>query len=195
MNLLRILACLLTSISVFLLAENNHYGDDAHQVQTTAHDHSSHSHIQESSIAIKAVKWIGNFHPISVHFPIALIVMTAIAELLASRCPWPLFSHSSHFMIISAAVASIPTALLGLAYGYGAEYNGVLADIFWWHRFLGILTALLCISTAGLKQLSLKDAGKWIAYYQVFLTMTLCSVAATGYLGGEMTFGVNHLLP
>ena len=56
------------------------------------------------------MQWIGSFHFIFLHFPIALITMTAISELLFTWFQRPIFDYTSRFMLIAAAVFSVPTA-------------------------------------------------------------------------------------
>lgn len=142
----------------------------------------------------KWIKWIGNFHPIALHFPIALIIMTVIAELLGMKSRSPIFIQAARFMIIAAAITALPTALLGLAYGYEVSYDETLSLIFWWHRFLGLSTAILAFVTVCFKELQLrKKIG--VTAYAISLSLLAILVTATGYLGGEMTFGLFHLFP
>jgi len=138
------------------------------------------------------INWVGNFHPVILHFPIALIIMTGIAELLAIRSPSPIFHNAARFMIFFAAITVIPTALLGLAYGYKATYEGTLSIIFWWHRFSGLTTAAMAIITVFLKELSLRKKLRG-CYYGFSLGILVVLVTIAGYLGGDMTFGLSNL--
>ncbi len=158
------------------------------------HDHGAHGPKEEVGYK-KFIKWIGNFHPISIHFPIALIVMTGLSELLFLWFPAPIFSNASRFMISAAAIAAIPAVLLGLAYGYEASYTDVLSSIFWWHRFSGISTAILAVTSAVLKELHVRKRVNKIGYYYTALIISILFVTITGYLGGEMTFGLFHMFP
>jgi uncharacterized membrane protein len=135
-------------------------------------------------------QWIGSFHFIFLHFPIALIAMTAISELLFAWFQRPIFDYASRFMLIAAAVFSVPTALLGLTYSYTASYSGILADFMWWHMWAGISTAIFAILVAFLRERL--GRGK-IYYISLFLLFLL--VNTTGYLGGGMTFGPYHMHP
>ncbi|NGX54599.1 MAG: hypothetical protein KR126chlam2_00213 [Chlamydiae bacterium] len=142
----------------------------------------------------KWIKWIGNYHPIALHFPIALIIMTAIAELIGIKSRSPIFKQAARFMIIAAAITALPTALLGLAYGYDVSYDETLSLLFWWHRFLGLSTAALAIITACFKELHIRKKIGVVAY-AISLALLVILVIITGYLGGEMTFGLFHLFP
>lgn len=136
------------------------------------------------------VEWIGSFHLIFLHFPIALIAMTGIAELLFVWRQRPIYDSASRFMIIAAAALAIPTALLGLTYSYTATYNGLLADFIRWHMWLGIATGIVAIFVAFFR---LKWGIGRLYYLCLFFLFIL--VNATGYLGGGMTFGPYHMYP
>lgn len=136
------------------------------------------------------MQWVGGFHFIVLHFPIALIAMTAISELLFAWYQKPIFDYASRFMLIAAAIFAVPTALLGLIYSYTASYSGLLADFIWWHMWAGISTAVFSIFVAFLRE----RLGRSKLYYtSLFLLFLLVNI--TGYLGGGMTFGPYHMYP
>ena len=136
------------------------------------------------------IQWVGGFHLIFLHFPIALIAMTGVSELLFIWRRRPIYDSASRFMIIAAAVLAIPTALLGLVYSYTATYSGLLADFIWWHMWLGISTGIFSIFVVFLRER--KGIGK---FYYVCLFLLFLLVNVTGYLGGGMTFGPYHMYP
>lgn len=136
------------------------------------------------------LQWIGSFHFIFLHFPIALIAMTVISELLFAWYSNPIFDYSSRFMLIAGAILAVPTALLGLTYSYTATYNGILADFVWWHMWFGFATAILATLVAFIRE-------RWgiSKLYYTCLVLLFLLVNITGYLGGGMTFGPYHMLP
>lgn len=136
------------------------------------------------------LQWIGSFHFIFLHFPIALIAMTAVSELLFAWYSNPIFDYSSRFMLIAAAILAFPTALLGLTYSYTASYNGLLADFVWWHMWFGFATAILAIFVAFIRE-------RWgiSELYYTCLVLLFLLVNITGFLGGGMTFGPYHMHP
>ena len=135
-------------------------------------------------------QWIGGFHFIFLHFPIALIIMTAISELLLACSKRLIFDYASRFMIIAAAALAIPTVILGLTYSYTTSYSGLLATFIGWHLWLGISTAILAVFVAFLREV-------WgvSKLYYVYLFLLFILVNVTGYLGGGMTFGPYHMYP
>lgn len=129
-------------------------------------------------------QWLGSFHLIFLHFPIALITMTLISELLFTRYKSPIFEFSSRFMLIAAAILAAPTALLGLIYSDTMTYEGLLADFIWWHMWFGFSTAIFSIYVACLREFYGKS--KW---YYTCLVILFFMVTVTGFLGGGVTFG------
>lgn len=134
--------------------------------------------------------WIGNFHLLVLHFPIALAFTAAAAEVAFQRSKNPVFDHAARVMILATALTAIPTVLFGLALGYEAQYEGILADFYWWHRFCGLLTLMVAFITAYWREYVARDH-----LYITFLTLLVVLITLTGYLGGSLTFGPGSLLP
>lgn len=133
-------------------------------------------------------QWIGSFHLIFLHFPIALINMLAVSELLGYLYRRSEFESVSRFLLISAAFLTPPTALLGLVYSYSVSYEGFMETLLWWHRGLGVFTAILVVILALLRDRVSK------AYY-AGLILLFVMVNATAFFGGGMTFGPFQMLP
>lgn len=134
-------------------------------------------------------EWFGNYHFIFVHFPIALIVLACVAELLYSLKKDPRYGFVVNFLLISAAIFVIPTALSGLslaASGMGAGTQ----DILGWHQTFGIITLILTFLTLFLKNYQTSRP-----LYLLSLLLLLISVTVTAYLGGLMAFGEFNILP
>lgn len=178
--------CLIGLMCVMLF-QARAFGDESHRQKEEAT--ASEKQIQVVSFD-KIIKWVGNFHLILLHFPIALITMAAVSELLFFWYGNSLFDQASRFMVIAAAVMVIPTVLTGLAYGYNVPYEGVMASYFWWHRFFGLFTAVLAITTAIFREFSAKKAVYYMCLFLLFI-----SVNVTAFLGGSLTFGIGHLWP
>jgi len=182
------LLCLLSSICLF--------GHEGHHHTDVASKKKESIVVASDVINTRSVdgkptswmQWIGSFHFIFLHFPIALIAMTAISELLFSFFQRPIFEYASRFMLISAAVISIPTALLGLTYSYTTTYSGLLADYIFWHMWLGIATAIFAILLAYYRERFGRNK-----LYLSSLFLLLILVNATAYFGGEMTFGIYQM--
>lgn len=188
-SLFGIVFLFIATTMLFSHEEHHHEVEDTKQQVTSPNSTSDTEMDNSKDTYTKFIHWLGQFHPVILHFPIALIVMTVISELLYYWYGAPLFEHASRFMIITAAITAIPTALFGLAFGYDAHYEGMLFNIFWWHRFLGIFTTLLTIVTAFLRELHTRKQWNTMNVYYICLFIIFISVNLTGYLGGSMTFG------
>lgn len=134
---------------------------------------------------------IGPFHLLFLHFPIALIAMTVVAEVFSLWLSAPLFSQSARFMIYAAAFLAPVTALTGLAFAYGQHYEGLSLDLFLWHRYLGLATAGLAIITAILKRQSIDGTSFSQLLYYFSLLILFISVSLTGTFGGSLAFGID----
>lgn len=168
-----------------------------------AQAHEGHSEKQELTSEIEQEKiketaqegrpttwtqWIGSFHLIFLHFPIALINMLGISECLFIWYKRPIFEFSSKFLLVSAAIMAPPTALLGLLYSYSSSYSGLIETFLLWHMWLGIGTATLTVTIAFLRE----TMGLSKLYY-ASLGLLVLMINATGFFGGGMTFGPFHM--
>lgn len=182
-NLLFILA-----VTCFIQAHEGH--DQSLSASLTEVDFNP-SDISNSQTISSWLNGIGRLHLIFLHFPIALIVMTLVAEWLWIWFANPLFNQAARFMIMSAAIFAPITALLGLAFGYGQTYEGISLDLFAWHRYFGLLTAGLAILTAFLKERYVRETSSSLTSYYICLFLLFLSVSLTGAFGGSLTFGLN----
>ncbi len=171
MKLLFFICCIALSLFVF-----------AHEEHAEQPDESGHPK--------SWTQWVGSFHLIFLHFPIALINMVAISEILFARHKKPIFEFSSRFMLIASAIVSPPTALLGFIYSYSASYSGLMETYLWWHMWFGLATAISTIFVTIIRE----RFGVNRLYYSS-LSLIFLMINITGYFGGGMTFGPYQLQP
>lgn len=138
-------------------------------------------------------EFIGRTHLVVLHFPIALLIVAAIVELLralnlrhtASRyTPTP----AGTTMFVFALLATIASVITGLILGFDDPPE---VDL---HRILGIITGILVVLTAvpliASRRENLGNAPR------LFLTLLIISAGAvglTGHLGGDLTHGEGFL--
>ncbi|MBA3602907.1 MAG: hypothetical protein H0W50_04545 [Parachlamydiaceae bacterium] len=134
------------------------------------------------------VQWLGSFHLIFLHFPLALINMVAITELLFGIYKKPMFEISSRFMLIAASIIAPPTAILGFIYSYSSSYSGLMETFLWWHMWFGISTAIFTIAVLFIRE----RFGISRLYYSCLILLFLM-INITGFFGGGMTFGPHHM--
>jgi hypothetical protein len=138
-------------------------------------------------LARRALGWLGKFHLLVLHFPIALLAAAAVGELWAgwkgARAPLP----AVRFCLCLGAVAAIPTVALGWLHalgGNGAGAPGLLAL----HRWLGTAAGLAVVAAAALSE---RDAGRGVRTWsaRALLSAAALLVALTGHFGGLMAHG------
>jgi uncharacterized membrane protein len=136
---------------------------------------------------------IGRMHPVLVHFPIGLVLIAAVAEVVAmttGRADWQIVAVAN--VRVGAAFA-IGAAIAGwrLASSPGVEATSSLD----WHRWLGTIAAVAvsgaAMTTAGARGRS--PSATWI--YRITLFWAAALVAVTGHLGGLLVWGAEFLRP
>jgi hypothetical protein len=141
-------------------------------------------------LAWRALRWLGRFHLLVLHFPIALLLGAGIAEFWSAwkRSLSP--SGVVRFCLCLGAAAAVPTVALGWLYalggGHGAGSPGLLAL----HRWLGTATGLWIIATVILSEW---DARRGVRSWRVraMLFAGVLLVALTAHFGGILVHGAD----
>ena len=131
--------------------------------------------------------FLGRLHPVLVHFPIALVLAAAAAELVAMctrRAAWHVFSVMN--LRAGAGMGAI-TAVAGWALKSAPfiEPTRLLS----WHEWLGAAAAALAIGAAAL---SLRSGAR---SYRVALFAAAAIIALAGHLGGTLVWGTASTSP
>ncbi|MCE2984019.1 MAG: hypothetical protein LW832_10710 [Parachlamydia sp.] len=149
------------------------------------HSHEGH-HATSGSGIVPFILFVGEFHRVLTHFPIALIIMTGIAELLYIWKKKVLFDNAARFILISAAIFTPITALLGFALAFGQVYEGIMNDIFAWHRYFGIVTTILVLWAVTLRENYQAGKTKSLRGYYLCLFFLIISLFLTALLGSSL---------
>lgn len=131
--------------------------------------------------------WLGKFHVMVIHFPIALLLAAAAGEVWSAwrriRQPAP----AVRFCVLLGAISAIVAAALGwlhAASGYGLDSPVILA----WHRSFGTATAVLSVILAVLSEIdSRRGTRSW--WFRLLLLLVALLVAVAGYFGGRLAYG------
>ncbi len=140
----------------------------------------------------RVIRFLGQFHPLVVHFPIALILAAACAELLGLVTRKPQLTEAARFCITAGALGAVAAVSLGWAAGTFANYPGELASVLWRHRWLGTGTACATVATAILAHVSHRTPGAPKRAYFVLLFIVAVLVGITGHHGGTLIFGLDY---
>ncbi len=163
------------------------HGDGHEKGEAEEHDHES-GHGGTAGL----LKLPGKFHPLLVHFPIALILVAALAELLRMITRRPFFSETSRFLVYVAALSALFTVATGWIAGAGAVYPGELSQTLFLHRLLGTGAGVLILLTAGLGLLVRLGGTKHERKYRMVLFLAALAVGVTGHLGATLVYGTNY---
>ena len=137
----------------------------------------------------RLLAWFGKFHPLLTHFPIALLIAAALAEILLMRRPGMLFEHAVRFCVGLGAVSAVGAALLGWLF---AGFQ--LSDDEWLmtaHRWTGTATAfwavlLFVVSERMVAGIVFRRSFRFALFAGAAL------VAASGFLGASLIYGLDH---
>lgn len=160
---------------------------------TDAHGRHVHDHAHDTAGRSRLAVWIGRFHPPATHFPIALLFAALLAELALIATGKVRFRHTVGFCLVLASAGAVVAALLGW---FNAGF--VLWDEDWvlaTHRWLGTGTAALSLLTLALfaRATSSTAPPRAVVPYRIVLILTVVLVGVTGFLGGSLVHGLDHL--
>jgi mono/diheme cytochrome c family protein/uncharacterized membrane protein len=137
--------------------------------------------------ADRIIRWLGRFHLLLIHFPIALVLAAGFGE---ARSVWrrdPIPSESVRFCLWLGALAAIPTA--GLGWLHAADWNGLgPSQLLTAHRWLGTTAAVWLVITAVYVE---RDARGGVRSRAAWLLMTsgILVTALTAHFGGLLGRG------
>ena len=137
---------------------------------------------------VQWMQFIGRFHPLAVHIPIALMLLVPVLEV-AGR--WGDFSYlrlSSQFVLGLATISAVFAALLGWCLARSGSYSGALMTQ---HMWGGVSLAAICWLSWILRgRMGGPHAEK---VYAATLAVGVLVVSWTGYRGGQVSQGEDHL--
>jgi uncharacterized membrane protein/YHS domain-containing protein len=167
-------------------------GEDDHQDEA-AHDHETD---HGSGEVFKLLPFLGRFHILIIHFPIALISIGALFELVGWLGRKPGFEIVVRATIGLGAISAVVAVLLGLANAIEADYSGTLAWVFLWHRALGIATAVAgLLAWFALEYRVRQPSPQRILFSRTTILLAAALVGVTGHFGGSLVYGWEYLLP
>ncbi len=138
------------------------------------------------------IQFIGRFHPLIVHFPIALIFLAPLMELLGRFQRWHAIRDAVPLVLALAALSVIPAVVCGWLLAYGSGYQGDLVER---HMWGGIALAAACLLCLALRPRSSGSrAGRAQHGYVAALIITLGLMGWTSHQGGSLTRGEDYLV-
>jgi uncharacterized membrane protein len=132
-----------------------------------------------------------DFHPLIIHFPIALLMVSVICDTIGILGKREYFLHIGFLLFAIGALTSIPAVLTG---DYVAETThhipGIYDDLDW-HDTLGTATALSAVLLTIIRtHFTFKKTfvGAIQLIYLLFAIGVAILVGASGYTGGRLVY-------
>ena len=134
------------------------------------------------------LQFVGRLHPLSVHFPIAVLLIVPLFEILGRKRSTPFLLQSVNFLLLLAAGGATLSAVLGWCLARGGGYSGPLIRQHMWGGLLVVAASSICwwLRSHG-------DAAAPSRLYLALLLLAISLVSFTGYRGGQLAHGETHL--
>ena len=134
-------------------------------------------------------RFIGRFHPLLVHGPIALILLVPILEIAGA---FPRTRHlraAAGFVLGLAAAAAIAAAIDGWILARSGGYGGHTVVS---HMWGGTILAMVCLAAAAVRRISAGRPAR-VAGYRLLLISAIPLLVWTSDLGGDLSHGDTFL--
>jgi len=131
-----------------------------------------------------------HLHAMVIHFPIALLIIGFLSEIIALFIKKPFFSQAAFYLLLLGTLGTIASYLSGDAAGDGIE-DGSLGKAIELHEQAATIALWLAIATSlvYLGIYFLNYSKKWAKIASIVLfTATIVAIARTGYLGGQLVY-------
>ncbi|MFY0606491.1 MAG: DUF1549 domain-containing protein [Cyclobacteriaceae bacterium] len=131
----------------------------------------------------------GRFHPLLLHFPIGLLLVAFLFEILTIGGKRQGLREGIKWMVYLGAGLALLSALSGWLLRTFDDYSGDLVD---YHQYTGISTVLLASVTAILLYRTLKQQTNF-SVYRISFSLTVILLTVAGHLGANLTHGEDYL--
>lgn len=151
----------------------------------------------EPAYFLRTIEWVGKFHLLVLHFPIALIFVAAMCEgwLWWQGLGYERVSFGPmatvRFCVVLAALFAMPTAIFGWLHalsGSGASQPTTLLL----HRWVGTLAFVMLAATAVLDEYDWRTFKRTVPT-RAMIFLSALVIGVTGHFGGMLVHGPSFL--
>lgn len=141
----------------------------------------------------KFFRWLGQFHPASTHFPVALMFVAVFAETLAWYTKSNSWLQTVRFLVILAALGAVQATALGWLNAYFSAYKKEMYQLLWWHRWCGTLATVWSILCASILLFGdTREGSVSRKRFRGALIAGAALVGVSGFLGAALLYGLDH---
>lgn len=144
------------------------------------------------TVAGRVARWLGLWHPVIVHFPIALFFLAAVLEAYAVAGRKADLLNTTRLLIAFGALGAVAAVGFGwLAMGFDISKDNWIHGA---HRWVGTSIAVLALATWWANERFVKVRGKAAgATYATLLALTVAAILINGFLGSALVRGMDHM--
>jgi uncharacterized membrane protein len=148
------------------------------------------SELQASFGAARLFGWLGRFHVLVVHFPIALLAAAALGEILAARRRNPVPEPAVRFCILLGAGGAVAAVALGWLHADLGEHVSVTNSVLGLHRWLGTAAGAWAIALVLVSERDSRRRRRSLLL-QALLGSGALLVLIAAHFGGLLVHGSN----
>jgi len=138
--------------------------------------------------------WWGRVHPVLVHFPLAGMPLALLGFLAWIRRGSESFAKADVAPLLAATVAAILAVNSGKTLGDALRFSASMQEIVEDHEWYSERIMVLAIALSVLRIWRWnRMTGKWRWVYGGGLLLACGMLGYTGFLGGSLVFGPDHL--
>jgi uncharacterized membrane protein len=131
--------------------------------------------------------YFGRLHPLIIHFPIALLLVAALLEVIGFVKPGAISPKIISLIVGIGALGALAAAFTGWIFAEHSRQPSDMRATLFWHRWLGIATAFVALGAWAI-------AGRaWTRRLLVVGTAMLVAVAS--HLGALLVWGADYFEP
>lgn len=141
----------------------------------------------------QSLRWIGKFHPVTTHFPIALMLVAVVAEAIGWWTGRESWMQTVRFLVVLAALGGLAAGVLGWVNAYFSSYDKAMGSVLWWHRWVGTGASVWAVICAGVVCIGpCAEGSPERQRFRVVLVLGAVLVSVTGFLGSALIYGLDH---
>lgn len=134
-------------------------------------------------------QFLGRLHPLMVHFPIGLLIVALIIEIVSWKKKDQSFRSAQHIILLISSISAVLSCCFGLLLKGQDDYAGNTLTI---HQWTGIATAVIAIAMFYFFKRSSNNT-QLLIIYRSFLIFSVVGVTVAGHLGASLTHGADYL--